>query len=229
MFFYLKAERPRFDNRVCRIAEARFYFHRRAREMIMHAQIAIGSGGLSGLTALYVVRRAASIRFRMASHHASQIQPEETYIFGSYKIKKQDVFLTTKLSYAFVNLRPVVPGHVLISPKRLVQRFTELTAEETSDLWLMAQRVGTKVEDHFKASSLTFAIQDGPEAGQTVPHVHIHILPRNVGDFERNDAIYDLIEDKEKELKEKLDLDKERMARTSDEMSKEADELRALF
>jgi len=40
-----------------------------------------------------------------------------------------------------------------------VQRFTELTAEETSDLWFTAQRVGTKLEDHFKASSLTFAIQ----------------------------------------------------------------------
>lgn len=201
----------------------------RAREIIMHAPIAIGSGGLGGLTALYVVRRAASIQFRMVSHIASQIQPEETYRFGPYKIKKQDVFLTTKLSYAFVNLRPVVPGHVLISPKRLVQRFTELTAEETSDLWFMAQRVGTKLQDHFKASSLTFAIQDGPEAGQSVPHVHIHILPRKVGDFERNDVIYDLIEDKEKELKKKLDLDKERMDRTADEMAKEADELRVLF
>lgn len=195
----------------------------------MHAPIAIVSGRLGGLTALYAVRQAASIQFRMASHHASQIQPEETYIFGPYKIKKQDVFLTTKLSFAFVNLRPVVPGHVLISPKRLVQRFRELTSEESSDLWLMAQHVGTKLEDHFKASSLTFAIQDGPEAGQTVPHVHIHILPRKVGDFERNDIIYDLIEDKEKELKKKLELDKERMDRTADEMAKEAHELRALF
>lgn len=201
----------------------------RVREIRMHAAIAIGSGRLGGLTALYAVRRAASIQFRMATHHASQIQPEENYRFGPYKIKKQDVFLTTKLSFAFVNLRPVVPGHVLISPKRLVQRFTELTAEETSDLWLMAQLVGTKLEDHYKVSSLTFAIQDGPEAGQTVPHVHIHILPRKVGDFERNDIVYDLIEDKEKELKKKLDLDKERMDRTADEMAKEADELRALF
>lgn len=71
--------------------------------------------------------------------------------------------------------------------------------------------------------------QDGPEAGQTVPHVHIHILPRKVGDFERNDIVYDLIEDKERELKKKLDLDKERMDRTAGEMAKEADELRALF
>jgi len=78
-------------------------------------------------------------------------------------------------------------------------------------------------------SILGLLFLDGPEAGQTVPHVHIHILPRKVGDFERNDIVYDLIEDKEKELKKKLDLDKERMDRTADEMAKEADELRALF
>ena len=35
--------------------------------------------------------------------------------------------------------------------------------------------------------------QDGPQAGQTVPHVHIHILPRKVGDFEKNDEIYDAV------------------------------------
>lgn len=37
-------------------------------------------------------------------------------------------------------------------------------------------------------------MQDGPAAGQSVPHVHIHILPRRAGDFERNDQVYDAIE-----------------------------------
>lgn len=35
--------------------------------------------------------------------------------------------------------------------------------------------------------------QDGPQAGQTVPHVHIHVLPRKGGDFEKNDEIYDAV------------------------------------
>lgn len=51
------------------------------------------------------------------------------------------------------------PGHVLISPVRVVQRFAELTPEEVSDLWSLAQLVGKTLEPHYKASSLTLAIQ----------------------------------------------------------------------
>ncbi|XP_028065792.1 bifunctional bis(5'-adenosyl)-triphosphatase/adenylylsulfatase FHIT isoform X4 [Camellia sinensis] len=120
-------------------------------------------------------------------------------------------------------------GHVLVCPRREVKRFVDLTAEETVDMWLTAQKVGSRLENYHKASSLTLTIQDGPQAGQTVPHVHIHILPRKSGDFEKSDDAYDAIDEKEKELKQKLDLDKERKDRTLEEMSEEADEYRRLL
>jgi bis(5'-adenosyl)-triphosphatase len=72
-------------------------------------------------------------------------------------------------------------------------------------------------------------VQDGAAAGQTVPHVHIHILPRKFGDFEKNDEVYDKIDEHAELLKEKLNLDNERIVRTPEEMSIEAAELRALF
>ncbi|PHT27405.1 hypothetical protein CQW23_32991 [Capsicum baccatum] len=112
---------------------------------------------------------------------------------------------------------------------REIQRFAELTTDETSDLWLTAQKVGKQLESYHKASSLTFAIQDGPQAGQTVPHVHIHVIPRKSGDFEKKDEIYDALDLKEKEMKQSLDLDKERKDRRIEEMAEEADEYRKLF
>ncbi|XP_047091445.1 bifunctional bis(5'-adenosyl)-triphosphatase/adenylylsulfatase FHIT-like [Lolium rigidum] len=156
-------------------------------------------------------------------------EPAPQYKFGPYKIDAREVFHATALSYAMVNLRPLLPGHVLVCPKREVKRFADLSSDETSDLWVTAKEVGAKLEQYHKASSLTFAIQDGPQAGQTVAHVHIHVIPRKKGDFENNDEIYDAIDVKEKEMKEKLDLDVERKDRTMEEMAHEATEYRALF
>ncbi|GAQ85648.1 Fragile Histidine Triad (FHIT) protein [Klebsormidium nitens] len=150
--------------------------------------------------------------------------------FGPYKIRaSEQVFFESKLSCALVNLKPIVPGHVLIIPKQVVRRFADLTSEQVADLWLTAQKVGNQLEKFFKASSLTYAIQDGPQAGQTVPHVHIHVLPRKEGDFENNDEIYNEIDKGEKGLSDKLRVDSERRPRSSDEMAKEASVLRSLF
>lgn len=45
-----------------------------------------------------------------------------------------------------------------------------------------------------RVCALVFSLQDGAMAGQTVPHVHIHVLPRRAGDFAKNDEVYDAIE-----------------------------------
>ncbi|KAL2654135.1 hypothetical protein R1flu_022263 [Riccia fluitans] len=166
----------------------------------------------------------------------------EKYTFGQWKIDAREVFLITEHCYCFVNISPVVPGHILtrFSPNCWIQCFhaldeaVYLTAEEVTDLWLTAQRVGQKLEPFFEGSSLTLAIQDGPEAGQTVPHVHVHVLPRKKKDFENNDEIYDELDKKEKDLNEELKkdqkhLDDERKNRSREEMFEEAAQLRVLF
>ncbi|CAL8462430.1 g1963 [Coccomyxa elongata] len=163
----------------------------------------------------------------------------QDYSFGPHLIRRTEVFAETPLSFAFVNLKPVVPGHVLISSKRVEPRFTELSDSEVADLWVLAQKVGRVVEKHSNATSLTFAVQDGQHAGQSVPHVHVHVLPRRPGDFENNDEVYDAIDDASKVLArstgadapmgEKLDLDAERKIRTPDEMAAEAAELSLYF
>ncbi|XP_042515167.1 bifunctional bis(5'-adenosyl)-triphosphatase/adenylylsulfatase FHIT isoform X2 [Macadamia integrifolia] len=136
----------------------------------------------------------------LRSKHSEMTESEFNYTFGPYKINQREVFYSTDLSYAMVNLRPLMPGHIL-------------------SYWKFCS-----LNTYLHASP-----NDGPQAGQTVPHVHIHVLPRKSGDFEKNDEIYDAIDLKEKELKQKLDLDKERKDRTFEEMAQEADEYRMLF
>ena len=158
----------------------------------------------------------------------------EGFKFGPWDIAPTEVFARTERSFAFVNLKPVVPGHVLVSPVRVVPRFAELEGAEVADMWLLAQRVGRELEAHHAATSLTLTVQDGPQAGQTVPHVHIHVLPRRVGDFQNNDEIYDAIDAASEgqaaaAAGKPLDLDEERKPRTREEMAAEAAELRELF
>lgn len=61
------------------------------------------------------------------------------------------------MQFVYVCLNKLV--HVLVCPRREVKRFIDLTSDETSDLWITAQKIGAKLEQFHKASSLTLAIQ----------------------------------------------------------------------
>ena len=118
--------------------------------------------------------------------------------FGPFSVAKQVFHLSpSKLSYALVNLKPLLPGHVLVCPSRCTPRLSQLSSNETADLFMTVQRVSKTVERLFKASALNVAIQDGVDAGQSVPHVHVHIIPRTADDLEDRgggDQIYDMMD-----------------------------------
>jgi len=72
---------------------------------------------------------------------------------------------------------------------------------------MTVQHVSRMVERVFDATSLNIAIQDGVDAGQSVPHVHAHIIPRKKADLEEmggTDAIYEMLEGKEGDLNRQL-------------------------
>ncbi|KAG7194034.1 uncharacterized protein KQ657_005237 [Scheffersomyces spartinae] len=95
------------------------------------------------------------------------------------------VFFQSKYTYALVNLRPLVPGHVLLVPLRTsAYRLADLTPEESADYMLSLQLIHRFIMHAYKADSLNILIQDGPESGQSVPHLHTHIIPRYRNDME---------------------------------------------
>ncbi|KAK5660339.1 hypothetical protein OQA88_12880 [Cercophora sp. LCS_1] len=127
--------------------------------------------------------------------------------FGPFPVTSQ-VFLTTPHSFALVNLKPLLPGHVLVCPLKPHRRLTDLSPTELVDLFSAVQRVQRMLARYYFPApssspghsspsqsstaqrvslvqppaeyngSFNIALQDGPEAGQTVPHVHVHIIPR---------------------------------------------------
>ena len=148
--------------------------------------------------------------------------------FGAIDIPSSQVFYETAQTFALVNLKPVVSGHVLVCPRRVTPKFTELADDEIADLWRTVAVVQRVIERAHGTTSSTLAIQDGPLAGQTVPHVHVHVLPRRPGDFDRNDDVYDELENRRPDARREA-LDDDRRPRTAEEMAAEANELRALF
>ena len=74
-------------------------------------------------------------------------------------------------------------------------RLLDLTDEEHADLWATTRKVSAALQRRGSGfDGFNVAVQDGACAGQSVPHVHVHILPRSNSDFEDPDAVHKMIE-----------------------------------
>ena len=90
--------------------------------------------------------------------------------------------LEDNLAIAFLDIRPINPGHTLIIPRRHVVSFVDLTAEEAQRVILIGQRVASALKTTLGCGGITFSVADGEAAGQEVPHTHLHVIPRYSGD-----------------------------------------------
>jgi diadenosine tetraphosphate (Ap4A) HIT family hydrolase len=77
---------------------------------------------------------------------------------------------------------PVSPGHTLIIPRRHVRSFFEVTDAERADLMALLAAARADLDREFRPAGYNIGINDGAAAGQTVPHLHIHLIPRYAGD-----------------------------------------------
>ena len=77
---------------------------------------------------------------------------------------------------------PVSPGHSLIVPRRHVGSFGEASLEEQSAMLAMLPRVRALLDAELRPDGYNIGINDGAAAGQTVMHVHMHVIPRYRGD-----------------------------------------------
>ena len=83
---------------------------------------------------------------------------------------------------AFLDINPSAPGHTLIIPKAHVTRVEDLSEEDAEALFRALHTLVGGVQEAVEAPASSVGINNGPESGQEVPHVHIHIIPRTRGD-----------------------------------------------
>ena len=85
---------------------------------------------------------------------------------------------------AFLDGYPVSPGHCLVVPRRHVGSFFELTMDERAELLALAEKAKAVLDAAYRPDAYNLGINDGAAAGQTIAHVHLHLIPRYVGDQE---------------------------------------------
>jgi len=97
---------------------------------------------------------------------------------------ERELLTESATCYAMLDKYPVSPGHTLVIPKKHVADYFDLSAHTKTALWLMVDRVKDLLAERFHPDGFNVGINVGAAAGQTVPHVHIHIIPRYIGDVE---------------------------------------------
>lgn len=83
---------------------------------------------------------------------------------------------------AFRDGFPVSEGHTLVVPRRHVTSVFDVAGEEWSELWVLVASARRRLLDECRCAAVNVGINDGYAAGQTVPHGHIHLIPRYEGD-----------------------------------------------
>lgn len=95
---------------------------------------------------------------------------------------EREIIASSLLSVAFYDGFPVSPGHALIIPKRHVSSFFDLSKEERQDLLNLADSVKRILEERYHPDGYNIGINVGEAAGQSIFHVHMHLIPRYKGD-----------------------------------------------
>lgn len=87
---------------------------------------------------------------------------------------------------AFLDINPCSKGHTVVILKRHAPTVEELRDEEIRDLFAAVKKVADKIKAALKPDGFSIGWNDGPAAGQVVPHLHVHIIPRWSGDGDGN-------------------------------------------
>ena len=80
--------------------------------------------------------------------------------------------------FAFLDIKPTNPGHVLIVPKKHSVNIEETDSNTLADLMSAAKIIGRRLKENLNVPGYNLIINNDPVAGQVIPHLHLHLIPR---------------------------------------------------
>lgn len=92
-------------------------------------------------------------------------------------------FAISEENKAVYNLAPILQGHSLIIPVKHITSLFDLNEDEISTFFSFARRVTAFLCEIYECDAYDWSLQEGTEAGQSIEHLHLHIIPRKAGDF----------------------------------------------
>jgi len=108
----------------------------------------------------------------------------EECIFCSWKESKEKVILENELAFAVFDEFAVSNGHMLFMTKRHVKDFFGTTEEEKAAIFELVDKAKRILDDKYSPSGYNIGMNCGISAGQSVMHIHVHLIPRYDGDVE---------------------------------------------
>jgi diadenosine tetraphosphate (Ap4A) HIT family hydrolase len=95
-----------------------------------------------------------------------------------------EFIIENELALVHPDTYPVNPGHCLITPRRHIAEYFEATAEEKLAMWQLLDEVKPIIDRKYGPDGYNVGVNIGAAAGQSIPHLHIHVIPRYKGDVE---------------------------------------------
>jgi len=96
--------------------------------------------------------------------------------------REGEVIFSSELVKGVWDTYPLNPGHVLLVPHRHIARWFDATPEEQVALTSAIEQATAAIEEQYSPEGFNIGFNDRKAAGQSVPHLHIHIIPRYEGD-----------------------------------------------
>lgn len=104
--------------------------------------------------------------------------------FCDIKDKKEMILFKGKHFFCVYDGFPVTTGHCTIAHNEHKESFFDLSKEEVEDLYDLIKKTKEMLQEKYKPDAFNVGVNDGTAAGRTVDHLHIHVIPRYVGDVE---------------------------------------------